>query len=89
MFDMASGSLTCQLQCRLPEEQAAQTLAGRDNSEGLACFSGRPYVSQEQANPGSAHFVAECFFLTQRVIHTGLMPAGTAAAKHFLLSGYC
>ena len=62
--------------CRLPEVAAAQTLAGRDNSEGPASFSGRPYVSQQQPGPSNAHFVAECFFLTQRVIHTGLMPSG-------------
>ena len=62
--------------CRLPEVAAAQTLAGRDDSEGPASFSGRPYVSQQQPGPSNAHFVAECFYLTQRVIHTGLMPSG-------------
>ncbi len=73
------GWLLC---CRLPEVAASQTLAGRDNSEGPASFSGRPYVSQQQPGPSNAHFVAECFFLTQRVIHTGLMPSG--AITHFV-----
>lgn len=62
--------------CRLPEVQAARTLAGRDSSEADASFTGRPYVAPAQPGPSSAHFVAECFFLTQRVIHTCLLPAG-------------
>lgn len=68
----------CCVPCRLPEVQAARTLAGRDNTEADVSFSGRPYVAPAQPGPSSAHFVAECFFLTQRVIHTGLMPAGWA-----------
>ncbi|KAL3133458.1 hypothetical protein ABBQ38_007321 [Trebouxia sp. C0009 RCD-2024] len=60
---------------RLPEVQAARTLAGRDNAEANASFSGRPYIAPAPPGPESAHFVAECFFLTQRVLHTGLMPA--------------
>ncbi|KAK9823993.1 hypothetical protein WJX72_006841 [[Myrmecia] bisecta] len=49
------------------------TLAGRDAPP--AEFSGRPFLSPDR-DPGEApHFVAECFFLTQRMIHTGLMPA--------------
>ena len=68
--------LLISLLCRLPEVQAARTLALRDSTEGPASFSGRPYIPQAQPGPSSAHFVAECFFLTQQVIHTGLMPSG-------------
>ena len=66
--------------------QSARTLAGRDGSEGPASFSGRPYVGQTSPGSGSAHFVAECFFLTQRVVHTGLMPAGVCSVKSSLMN---
>ncbi|DBA74342.1 hypothetical protein WJX77_011104 [Trebouxia sp. C0004] len=74
-LDRLDISYYSQFAYRLPEVAAAQTLAGRDNSEGPASFSGCPYVSQQQPGPSNAHFVAECFFLTQRVIHTCLMPS--------------
>ena len=34
-----------------------------------------PYFSPEPSSATSPHFIAECFFLTQRVVHVGLMPA--------------
>lgn len=34
-----------------------------------------PYFSPDPSSASSPHFVAECFFLTQRVLHVGLMPA--------------
>ena len=35
-----------------------------------------PPDSAAQLEPSSAHFVAECFFITQTMVHTALMPAG-------------
>ncbi len=35
-----------------------------------------PYVSPERPEAQAPHFVAEMFFLTQRLIHVGLMPTG-------------
>ena len=76
------------MHCRLPEVQKARTLALQDNTEAPPSFSGRPYVQQAQPGSGSAHFVAECFFLTQRVIHTGLMPAGLPHLLWIIVARY-
>ncbi len=52
------------------------TLAGRDADGEPAAAADRPFVAPDR-DPGAApHFVAECFFLTQRAVHTLLMPAG-------------
>lgn len=35
-----------------------------------------PYLSPDRGEGEGPHFVAELFFLTQRMIHVGLMPTG-------------
>lgn len=58
------------------------TLAGRgqDDDEVAGGPQGLPFVAPDRDGAAAAHFVAECFFLTQRALHNLLMPAGAAAS---------
>ena len=58
------------------------TLAGRsqDDEEVAGGLEGLPFVAPDRDGAAAAHFVAECFFLTQRALHNLLMPAGAAAS---------
>lgn len=70
------------LPCRLPGVETQLTLVGtRRDSDEAAPRTSSPYLttppdSAAQLEPSSAHFVAECFFITQTMVHTALMPAG-------------
>ena len=55
------------------------TLAGSgQDDEEAAALQRLPFVAPDRDGAAAAHFVAECFFLTQRAMHNLLMPAGAA-----------
>jgi hypothetical protein len=56
------------------------TLAGRDADGEPAAAPDQPFVAPDRDAGAAPHFVAECFFLTQRAVHTLLMPAGARPA---------
>jgi len=58
---------------------------GRDDDSGdeepeppPASFYGRPYLAPDRGGdaPPPPHFIAECFFVTGQLMHTGTIPAG-------------
>ena len=51
--------------------------AAVDDEDGTALPSStpRPYLSPSPGAPNAPHFIADCFFLTQRLVHVGLLPA--------------
>lgn len=67
--------------CRIGGGAKEQTLAGRDADSAAA---GRPYVLEGGAL--SPHFISDCFFLTQRAVHSCLIPAGNRLI--FCLTNY-
>lgn len=59
--------------CRIVGAAEEQTLAGRDVDSAQPA-AGRPYLLE--GGPLSPHFITDCFFLTQRAVHSCLIPAG-------------
>jgi hypothetical protein len=68
---------------RVPGALDEQTLAPRESDPAEP--AGNPFVSPQRDASAAPHFIAECFFLTQRAIHTCLMPAGARQGSVFHL----
>ncbi|KAK9839472.1 hypothetical protein WJX81_004216 [Elliptochloris bilobata] len=61
---------------RLGGANKEATLAGRgeEDEAETAAPAGLPFIALDRDAGAAAHFVAECFFLTQRAVHNLLMP---------------
>ena len=35
-----------------------------------------PYLAPDRAQADAPHFIAECFFITQRLLRVGIIPSG-------------
>lgn len=69
---------------RIPGAKNEQTLAGRPTEEVVPpSHSQRPYVVEDLSK--APHFVADCFFITQRLFHTALIPAGRCPLLFLLI----
>ena len=60
---------------RMPAAAGEATLAGRGDDPSPEP-GWPPYLAPDRAVDAAPHFVPECFFVTQRLIHAGLIPAG-------------
>ncbi len=63
--------------CRVPCALHEQTLAPSDANKPPPVIG--PFISPQRDAAAAPHFIAECFFLTQRAVHACLIPAGGSA----------